>query len=275
MKLVEQSVEYLRQEEGLEGVYKQIERAARVCYKSEDRITEDSARKFVEVLKNSGHTSTLEHGTVYLTFPTRVIDDWHRGNEPELQELVREEVIKSQYSKVFAEGHFITTNMRVIHEIDSGELLLPYMAAPMNGLHEKRHTVKITTNRAIANELVRHRVFSFSQESTRYCNYTKDKFNNEISFITPQDHLMEQAYKQCEDIYFALVNKGIKPEIARDVLPLGLKTEIVMTGFASDWAKFFTLRTGDNVKGKTGRPHPMMQELAKMIRDAIMREMTE
>lgn len=272
MRLVEQSVEYLRQEDGLEGVYKQIERAARVCYKSEDRITEDSAKKFVEAMKTKGHTSTLEHGTVYLAFPTKVIDDWHRGNEPELQELAREEVIKSPYSKVFAGGHFITTNMRVIHEVSRGELLLSYMVPPMKGLHERRHTVKIITNRAIANELVRHRVFSFSQESTRYCNYTKDKFGNEVSFISPQDYLMEQAYQQCEDTYFALVNKGMKPEIARDVLPLGLKTEIVMTGFESDWVKFFALRTGDNVEGKAGRPHPMMQDLAKMIRDTINAE---
>lgn len=265
MKLVEQSVEYLRQEEGLEGVYKQIERAARVCYKSEDKITDDSTRKFVEAMKNSGHTSTLEHGTVYLIIPHKYMGTWPSEYSPELQ-LAAEKVIKSQYSKVSeGGGYFVTTNMRVIYEIDHGELLLPYMTPSMEGVHEKRHTVKITTNRTIANELVRHRVFSFSQESTRYCNYTKDRFNNEVSFISSQDYLMEQAYKQCEDIYFALVNKGMKPEVARDVLPLGLKTEIVMTGFESDWKKFFEVRA----EGKTGRPHPMMQELAKMIRDVI------
>lgn len=265
MKLVEQSVEYLRQEAGLEGIDKQIERAARVCYKSEDRITDDSAKKFVEAMKNSGHTSTLEHGAVYLAFPVKVVNDWHRGNEPALQELAREEVMKSPYSKSYAKGQFITTNMRVIHETDRGELLLPYIVNPIKYVHDRRHTVKITTNRAIANELVRHRVFSFSQESTRYCNYTKDKFGNELTFISPHDRLMERIYEQCEGVYFSLIHKGVKPEIARDVLSLGLKTEIVMTGFESDWNRFFEIRAD----GKTGKPHPTMMELAKMIRDKI------
>lgn len=124
-------------------------------------------------------------------------------------------------------------------------------------------SVHITTDRAIANELVRHRIASYTQESTRFCNYNKDKFNNEIIFI-------DQGFKfeccdiwkdylfNCEEKYMSLIRYGIKPQIARSVLPLCLKTEIVATMNLRQWLHFFKLRTSPNA-------HPLMIELAKMI----------
>ena len=127
-------------------------------------------------------------------------------------------------------------------------------------------TVKFVTDRGISHEIVRHRLASFAQESTRYCNYIKDKFGNEISVIKPQE-LVKGSFeyivwkKQCEQAekaYFKLVDNGVKPETARSVLPTSLKTTIVMTANIREWRHFLNLRA----IGTTGKPHPDMQELA-------------
>lgn len=114
-------------------------------------------------------------------------------------------------------------------------------------------------------EFVRHRKFSFLQESTRYCNYSKDKFNNEITFIEPcwdwgevtRDGFVafRTAVVEAENMYFYLLKNGWKPEQARNILPLSLKTELYMCGFAEDWKKFFELRCASNA-------HPQSRELA-------------
>lgn len=130
-------------------------------------------------------------------------------------------------------------------------------------------------------EFVRHRVFSFAQESTRYCNYSKDKFDNELTFIEPfwynnkrlasaintigdNEEVQEQNFNQflhyCERQYFKLLKQSLKPQEARAVLPNALKTELVMTGFVSDWEHFFELRDA-----KTA--HPDAQALAKPLHD--------
>lgn len=127
-------------------------------------------------------------------------------------------------------------------------------------------SVKFVTDRGISHEIVRHRVASFAQESTRYCNYIKDKFGNEISVIKPTE-LSEGSFeyivwkKQCEQAekaYFKLINNGVKPETARSVLPTSLKTTIVMTANIREWRHFLSLRA----VGTTGKPHPDMQLLA-------------
>ena len=287
MKLIESSVEFLPQAEGLEGVYKQVEIAGRTCYKSEDKITEDSAKSFVDRMIASHHTAMLEHGTVYLCLPMEYSDIIYKYE-------------KNQYSKVgdayngqAGDWHSypIVSNLRVLVEnnwLDD----LQYLCSPTE-FHEKRYTFKFITDRGVSHELVRHRVFSFAQESTRYCNYSKDKFNNEITYIIPSwMHLTEGTYVRTftddgfnitgtdysfdvlegftdeslflyhlltsEKRYFALLDYGWKPQQARQVLPNALKTEIVVTGFASDWRHFFDLR----MWGKTGAPHPDMLELS-------------
>jgi len=314
MKLIKPSFEIWNQPAGLEGVYKQIEKVGRVCYKSEDKITEDSAKPFVERMVKSGHGAMLEHGTVYL----------------HIKGIDRTDITKylyNKYSKV-VEGsldHFyVTTNYRVL--IENGWLDdLQYICEPTE-FHEKRITVHFVCDRGVSHEFVRHRVMSFAQESTRYCNYSKDKFGNEITFIIPcwldipegkaywhdginyrvgvteenifgesvnpkawsnkesncvEVHDYIQALDNAEKAYLRLMSAwenrvtdrryvtGFKgnpwtPQQARAVLPNALKTELVVTGFVSDWKHFFELRDA-------GSAHPQAQELAKPLHEEFVK----
>lgn len=299
MKLIKPSYSIIEQECGLNGIYKQIELAGRTCYKSEDKITEDSAKGFVDRMIKSGHGAMLEHGTVYLHmefdskeayFNDELALKYH--NEPHTKAFRVRDVQTEPNGKQHA---YITTNLRVLVE---NEWLddLKYLCEPTK-YHMKRYTVKFTTDQGILREFSRHRVFSFAVESTRYCNYSKDKFGNELTFIIPEwcpeiteesvtgwdpctmyDKFFLQHLQNAEDTYFALLkqwdervpdkryktgfrNNPWTPQQARNVLPLATKCEIVMTGFASDWKHFFNLR----YFGTTGAPHPQAYELAKPL----------
>lgn len=172
-------------------ILKNIELCGRVCYKSEDRITEDSAEKFIGMILKSGHESVLEHEKI---------------------------------------------------------------------------TVKLICDRGVTHEIVRHRIASYSQESTRYCNYTKDKFGNEITFIRPffwaEDEekyaVWKNTMQEIENAYFKLTELGAKPEEARSILPNSVKTEIAVTMNIREWRHFFRLRTAE-------RAHPQMRECALPI----------
>lgn len=267
MRIIKPSFEIWSQEEGLEGVYKQIERAGRVCYKSEDKITEDSAKEFVERMIKSGHGAMLEHGTVYLESSDGFAGGFY---------LLRRKYEKNPYSRVkivhsFMTGidHiYVTTNFRVLVENDWLDDL-KYICKPTQ-FHEKRVTVHFVCDRGVSHEFVRHRVFSFAQESTRYCNYSKDKFGNEITFIHPcwiednQDTYdrwcFYESLSKAEEVYFRLLKHGWTPQQARTVLPNALKTELVMTGFISDWEHFFKLRDA-------GSAHPQARELAHPLHE--------
>lgn len=258
MKLIESSVEVLEQEPGLDGIYKQIEKAGRTCYRSEDKITEDSAKGFVDRMIKLGHGAMLEHGTVYLEIP--------------IKELTKERKyltdITPRFTKycvnVWKEDLVsITTNLRVIVE-NGWEKYLKYVQN-RGYEHEPRITVKFICDRGVSHEFVRHRVFSFAQESTRYCNYSKSKFNNELTFIkptwddgndeNPQRIIFLKSLAEAEQNYLQLLELGQQPQQARAVLPNALKTELVMTGFASDWVHFFELRCAKNA-------HPDARKLA-------------
>ena len=165
MRLIKPSFEILEQEPGIQGIYKQIERAGRTCYKSEDRITEDSAEKFVNMIKDRQHTAMLEHGTVYLkdVYDVSAIGSWRRS--------IGYKYTSNKYSKVTVDESadfrniYITTNYRVLYEnnwLDD----LKYLCEPTE-YHQKRVTVKFICDRGVSHEFVRHRVFSFAQESTR------------------------------------------------------------------------------------------------------------
>ncbi len=285
MKLINSSVIVKEQESGIDGVYKQIEWAGRHCYKSLDKITENSAKEFVDRMIKLGHGAMLEHGTIYLT-----ID----GEDPNLSKiqsnphtkvnLVPYEVLTEDNYTISYKA-YITTNLRVLVENNLKELLC-YQVEPTEH-HEKRITAKFICDRATANQFVRHRVFSFAQESQRYCNYNKDKFNNELTFIKPtwldiptgdytywdgdwcdldnmkiqlpSDNGIADNFLWCLNNagmqYRLLINKGLKPQEARGVLPNATKTELVMTGFESDWEGFFKLRC-------SGAAHPDAKKLA-------------
>lgn len=157
MRLIKPSFQIIEQSSGIEGVYKQIELVGRTCYKSEDKITEDSAKEFVERMIKSGHGAMLEHGTVYLTIPNKNVS----------RSLLIYYCERNPYSKVIwtNDNVYITTNYRVIIENNWNDLL-KYITAPTK-FHVKRTTVKFICDRGISHEFVRHRIFSFAQESTR------------------------------------------------------------------------------------------------------------
>lgn len=306
MRLIKPYFEIWNQPSSLEGVYKQIERVGRVCYKSEDKITEDSAKSFVDRMIKSGHGAMLEHGTVYLTIPgEHDPDEWGR-TAPFLN--YKGEYTYNKYSKIVYEHYkqepvgtqadfctsiprsrrHITTNFRVL--VENGWLDdLQYICEPTE-YHEKRVTVHFVCDRGVSHEFVRHRVMSFAQESTRYCNYSKDKFNNELTFIQPcwldderlklygpyhtviRDKSPESIFiaslNNAEKDYIDLIDLGWKPQEARAVLPNSLKTELIVTGFTSDWEKFFRLRSRI---AETGKPHPQAQELADPLMDEFVK----
>lgn len=281
MKLIKPSYTIIPQEKGLEGIYKHIELAGRTCYKSEDKITQDSSQKFVERMVKSGHGAMLEHGTVYLKVTCKDTD------------FVTLSVFygHNKYSKITHsednKTYYITTNYRVLVENNHlGDL--KYLCEPIE-FHERRITVKFVCDRGVSHEFVRHRVFSFAQESTRYCNYSKDKFGNELTFIQPtwisdievewiDNYLQNKDYElslgaiefinsivQSERSYINLIEEGAKPQEARAVLPNALKTELVMTGFVSDWEHFFYLRC-DNAA------HPQARELAIPLKEEFIKQ---
>lgn len=189
MKIINADYDILTEITGNE--LKDIEYAGRTCYKSEDKITDQSARKFVRRLIKNGHEAMLEHS--YLS-------------------------------------------------------------------------VKFICDRGVSHELVRHRLASFAQESTRYCNYSQDKFGNELTFIKPcfwdgssiNYNTWIRAMEHAEFSYFGLISKGVSPQEARSVLPNSIKTEVIMSTNYREWRHFFWLRAAR----KTGPAHPQMEELA-------------
>jgi thymidylate synthase (FAD) len=172
--------------EGYDSIEKWLEKVGRTCYKSEDKITEESAPRFVRMLRDRGHHAMIEHAVA----SARIIGD-----------------------------------------------------------------------RGLSHELVRHRIASFAQESTRYCNYTKGKFGGEISVIMQPDLNEEQyiewekAMLDAEKHYFRLVEIGVKPQIARSVLPIGLKVEIVITANLREWIWIFEMRCSEYA-------HPIIREVS-------------
>ena len=186
MKIISPDFEVLSLVDG-RAILHDIERCGRVCYKSEDKITETSAQAFVSNIIKRGHEAVLEHASV---------------------------------------------------------------------------TVKFTVDRGVSHEIVRHRLAAYCQESTRYCNYSKDGFGRQVTFIQP--HFLDRgtrgwelwvlACEQAEKAYFDLLNWGCSPQEARAVLPNSLKTEVVMTANLREWRHFFKLRTAPAA-------HPQMREV--------------
>lgn len=277
MKLIESSVIIKEQEPGINGLYKHIEWAGRHCYKSLDKITEDSAKEFVDRMIKLGHWAMLEHGTVYLkirnTIPVEGMtkEKWHI----EMGDLIAKTRAyeNNPYTRISYDDNkafvYITTNLRVL--VENGWLDdLQYQCEPTEH-HEKRITAKFICDRGVSHEFVRHRVFSFAQESTRYCNYCSNRFGGEITFIKPswwsklgtthkQD--FELFMEHCESEYLEFIEQGWKPQEARQVLPNALKTELIMTGFESDWEHFFELRCSH-------KAHPDAKKLADELRELL------
>ena len=270
MNLIESNVTLVNQDPGLDGLYKSIDLAARVCYASTSTM---ESKQFVDSLIKKGHLSPLEFGTVYLTVPNSEDISFYSNNP---------------YSKVRCDNqsYFITTNYRVI--IENNRLHdLNYMTLPFE--HERRLTYKFIISEAIAREFNRHRTHSIIQQSTRYCNFAKDKFNNELTFIIPywasiepghytyndtldkfisatqeinnnqKEFSLLNSYLKSELAYLNLINNfNLKAQEARDILPLGTKTVLMHCAFVSDWVDFIKLR-------KSPAAHPDAYKLASEI----------
>lgn len=312
MKLVKQSFEILEQEipvrklddysgshfreQYIDNMYKHIEKCGRTCYKSEHRITEGSAKKFVDGLIKSKHLSVLEHGVIYLMAPAfrgisstgQIMHDYlykgTYGKNPysntfimygkyitneEQREFTGEETIDVPYDCV-------TTNYRVIIE-NGWEEDLQYLCFPVDR-HEKRHTVLLHSCIHVYKDLTRHRKMSFSIESTRYVNLSRTDKYGEMKFILPPwTNLEEGTYngykigvesdedwyllilKRIELEYNTLIEHGWQAQQAAEILPQATAADVVISGFSSDWEFIFRLRT--SYIHETGQPHPLVSEL--------------
>ena len=296
MKLINQNVEEWHCGYTLPEIWSHIAKCARVCYQSEPRNNGETDEEFVKrvILRNHSleeigesrelqlklHLSCLEHGTVYLDVP--------------YEEDTREDVLifnHNKYSKhnyVCGPKYYITTNMRAIVE-ENLTKYLKYICAPTR-IHHLRTTFNITTDIGVARELARHRTHSISEESTRYCNYSKDKFNNELTFIKPyslndeklklyEDYHIVIRDKSPESIFIAnlnnvesdyldLIKLGWTPQQARQILPLSTKVQTIHTAFESDWAEFISLRAD----ACSGSVHPNMKVIADKIKCLMSKE---
>lgn len=311
MKLINPKVEEWHCGYTLPEIWSHIAKCARVCYQSEPRNNGETDEEFVKrvILRNYSfdeiaenrdlqlklHLSVLEHGTVYLDIPNNVQTleflDFFKNNK---------------YSNTCQHGNLrrnnvaVTTNMRVIVE-NNLMTCLTYLCASTE-YHSLRTTFNIITDIGVARELARHRTHSISEESTRYCNYSKSKFGNELTFIIPDwasvyyadgsvkldainTNLIYNAttndtqplygnkvtkdfllglYK-IENLYFLFLNNGYTPQQARQILPLSTKVQTIHTAFNSDWEEFVKLRAD----ACSGSVHPNMQTIANKIKNLI------
>ena len=268
MKLINPSFEIIEQAPGIEGVYKQIELAARNCYKSESLITDDSYKKFLKMLYNKEHLACFEHGTVYLS------DSYDISAIGSFRNSIGEKYRNNKYSTVTFDsgcdfrGIYVTTNLRVLLEnnwLDD----LKYICEPTE-YHEKRITIRFTADIHFYKDITRHRLFSWAIESTRYCNYFGDKFNMSVSFMKPtwikEEDIqeLEEDCKVIESIYFKWINKGYQAQHAAYFLTQGVKADIIMTGFVSDYKHFFELRDSN-------KAHPDVQALARPLHEEFIK----
>ena len=281
MKLINQSFEILEQKDfTIIGIKKFIERCGRVCYKSENRITDDSYEKFVDMLEKRDHTRPLEFGTVHLQM---YISDFHKLRDTLcINNMWNDQWIKYHYVGKLT---YVTTNYRyylaIIKVFPSAE---NDFDPQDDELYPKRHTVHFITSRGIMDEFRTHVGLSHLAESTRYCNYDKDGFGNEITCVIPHwcsdliegnsydlsiceygliqtENLSKKSAKwvesmcQAEQDYMNLINNSCIAQEARDVLPLGVKSELISCGFEDAWSNFFYRRCAKDA-------HPMAREIA-------------
>lgn len=271
MRIIKSSVEKWQQGYAPKDIWEHVARCARICYQSEAKEGENGESFCRRVILPRKHLSVLEHGTVYLITSEEHVADFFYNNP---------------YSRIICAtpGYCITTNLRVLIENDMYYLIND--ARIPTEYHFPRTTFSFITSLGIAREFNRHRVHSISEESTRYCNYSKGKFGNEITFIRPYwikgkiaqhpktktnefgfQHFSEDAkvdlwldhLNRCEIEYNAFISLGCKPQEARSVLPLDTKTQSVHTAFDMDWNQFISLRGSRNA-------HPDARKLANELK---------
>ena len=284
--IIKPSVERIDEKDNL----KRIELAGRVCYKSESRITEDSAEAFCKRILASGHHSVLEHSNVIVKVPRNIFERI-RGAMALYEEVTEKKPYLSyEYLGNQVDAVIVSGNVRawydVLHigsitlgfagdpilDVNDCENLTPYIITPDSLPDHLRHrydriTLRIVCDRGVSHELVRHRVMSFSQESTRYVNYGKRGF----TFIEPwwwnemrgvMKHYVLATMQRSADVYQLMIDEGATPQLARSILPNQIKTEVVVTATPLQWAEFLRLRMDKAA-------HPDMQRIAHMVHDAL------
>lgn len=322
MKVIKPSIDIMRT--GLESEPLQpeqfIEKVGRTCYKSEDKITPDSADKFVKGLIVRGHEAMLEHWNFIFKTDAKwyeqIVTDWemlqHNLNTPgikhprlylrftdfqyhgEMRCIVSGNVRAwRDYAKACIDGFgfiplymygLIKSHPLLFPEFKDwvpiaviNDILVPIEVSELTRSERQVHqdiTVKFICDRGVSHEIVRHRIASFAQESTRYCNYGQDKFGKGITVIAPswceEGGVVWMDWKlscyRAESDYFTLLNRGTVPQEARSVLPNSLKTEVIMTGNLDCWDHFFELRCAPDA-------HPDIQVVAKMVRSELANEL--
>lgn len=252
---------------------------------------ESSAKEFVDRMIKSGHHAMLEFGTVYLKCKCGYNSPLSKYKSNKYSKYTNDVayIDETPNDTSITYNHYVVTNYRVLVEnnwLDD----LKYLCEPTDN-HEKRICVRFTCSIGISRELNRHRVDSIAEQSTRYCNFSKDKFGNEITFIIPswsnlkagnnsdiinQLNIENKANYDFiirllndEAAYFNMINNGMLPQEARDILPLATATVVNHCAFVSDWKHFFDLRDDSHA-------HPDMQALAKPLhQEFINRKLLE
>lgn len=291
MKLIKQSFQFVNQKGfTLKDIYKHIEYCARISYKSQDKITDTSYEKFVNMLESRGHDRPLEFGTVHLKMSTaqfKCLQTLLLMNKVYNDYWIKYNIIDTE------DNCYITTNYRYYMELcryDRG--ISEYLDFSDSPFYPKRYTIHMILDRGVMDEFRTHVGLSHLAESTRYCNYSKYKFGNEITFIKPcwcnipegdygtPDYIPDRlprigatesglidAFQYAEYYYFFLLSKGWTPQQARSVLPLSIKSELISCGFKDSWENFFYRRDAPDA-------HPMAQEIAKPMHQKFI-ELTE
>lgn len=298
MKLIKQSFQFVNQKGfTLKDIYKHIEYCARISYKSQDKITDSSYEKFVNMLESRGHDRPLEFGTVHLEIdmcPRDIIIDT-LTNQGMLNQLWWKETYKNGKVYVTTNYRYYLAIKKVYPNIDK------YFTEEDNKYYPKRYTVHMILDRGVMDEFRTHVGLSHLAESTRYCNYSKHKFGNELTFIKPcwldmhdtdegrevtrnwnfdildgcsiiaEEGEFDDArdafltsLNVAEHCYLELLQKGWSPQQARSVLPLGIKSELISCGFEDAWENFFRRRDAPDA-------HPMAQEIAKPMHEEFFK----
>lgn len=303
MQLIKQSFEFINQTDfSLVGIKKHIERCARVSYKSEDKITDTSYEKFVNMLESRGHDRPLEFGTVHLKMML-----------PDFQTFIHSVLTIGMFNNIWIKHAYvgdviyITTNYRYYLDIIKYfPNVKEYFTEEDNEYYPKRYTVHMILDRGVMDEFRTHVGLSHLAESTRFVNYSKEKFGSEITFIKPcwlnvpegkynhcimvsknspdirvecvgsdeigkyynieeDEGLFLNGLVQSELTYLHLINnKKWTPQQARSVLPLGIKSELISCGFEDSWENFFKRRDATDA-------HPMAQEIAKPMHEEFLK----
>lgn len=269
MKLIRQDFNIVNQKGfSIKDIKKHIEYCARISYKSQDRITDDSYEKFVNMLEKRDHTRPLEFGTVHLKM---YISDFHKLRDT----LCINNIWNDQWIKYHYAGNltYVTTNYRyylaIIKVFPSAE---EDFDPQDDELYPKRYTVHFITSRGIMDEFRTHVGLSHLAESSRYCSYDKNRFGNELTFIIPNwvntncpnkeqegpsvaSIEWSTAMLDAEASYMNLIKMGCTAQEAREVLPLSVKSELISCGFKDAWSNFFYRRCAKDA-------HPMAREIA-------------